>query len=53
MGATHVKEASRGNQSLCGLELRVRYARRRRREGGGRRRKEEEEEASRGLEIGL
>ena len=52
MGATHVKEASRGNQSLCGLELRVRYARRRR-EGGGRRRKEEEEEASRGLEIGL
>ena len=51
MGATHVKEASRGNQSLCGLELRVRYARRRR-EGGGRRRKEEEE-ASRGLEIGL
>ena len=52
MGATHVKEASWGNQSLCGLELRVRYARRRR-EGGGRRRKEEEEEASRGLEIGL
>ena len=51
MGATHVKEASRGNQSLCDLELRVRYARRRG-EGGGRRRKEEEE-ARRGLEIGL